>query len=553
MLIPPLNHWTLKLWQSFSAAGLLIGLLFFAASLTPSLLPRTYVVQGILSGCSAAFGYGVGTFGLWLWSYLELPKTNAHVRRYATLLAALIFLLTATVFLWKKTAWQNTVRGLMEMEPVDSSHPVSVGLIALAVFLVLLTLSKLFAGTARVLSQRSRRYVPRRVSYVVGAGLSLALFWLIIDGVGIRYGLQTVDASLRKVEALVDIDIEQPDDPLKTGSPDSLIAWESLGRNGRTFLSSGPTREDITAFAASEALEPIRVYVGLRSADTAKARAKLALDELIRIGAFDRSVLIVATPTGTGWLDAAGMDTIEYLHGGDVASVAIQYSYLLSWLSLLVEPGYATEAADALFTAVYTHWRGLPKDQRPKLYLYGLSLGAFGSESSVNLFDVLADPFQGALWAGPPFPGRTWQDITRDRNPGTPAWLPRYRDSSIVRFTSQADALSIPGAVWGPMRIVYLQYASDPITFYEPSSIFQQPAWMHAPRGPDVSPEFQWYPIITFLQLTVDLATATTTPIGYGHVYASEHYIDAWIGVTAPEGWTPAEIARLKQHFANGQ
>ncbi|MGI9437603.1 MAG: alpha/beta-hydrolase N-terminal domain-containing protein, partial [Geminicoccaceae bacterium] len=56
MLIPPLNRWTLKLWQSFSAAGLLIGLLFFAASLTPSLLPRTYVVQGILSGCSAAFG-----------------------------------------------------------------------------------------------------------------------------------------------------------------------------------------------------------------------------------------------------------------------------------------------------------------------------------------------------------------------------------------------------------------------------------------------------------------------------------------------------------------
>jgi uncharacterized membrane protein len=46
------------------------------------------------------------------------------------------------------------------------------------------------------------------------------------------------------------------------------------------------------------------------------------------VGGFERSVLVVATPTGSGWLDNGAVDTLEYLHGGDTAIVATQYSYL---------------------------------------------------------------------------------------------------------------------------------------------------------------------------------------------------------------------------------
>ncbi|SCW63487.1 Alpha/beta-hydrolase family protein [Rhizobium mongolense subsp. loessense] len=72
---------------------------------------------------------------------------------------------------------------------------------------------------------------------------------------------------------------------------------------------------------------------------------------------------------------------------------------------------------------------------------------------------------------------------------------------------------------------------------------------MKAPRGPDVSSELRWYPVVTLLQLTLDMAMATTAPIGYGHVYAPAHYIDAWIEVTAVDGWSAEQIARLKHHF----
>lgn len=55
---------------------------------------------------------------------------------------------------------------------------------------------------------------------------------------------------------------------------------------------------------------------------------------------------------------------------------------------------------------------------------------------------------------------------------------------------------------------------------------------MRRPRGPDVSPSLRWFPALTMLQLLVDMAIATSSPMGYGHVYAPQHYIDGWIAVT---------------------
>jgi uncharacterized membrane protein len=319
---------------------------------------------------------------------------------------------------------------------------------------------------------------------------------------------------------------------------------------GRRFIASGPTATEIGAVSGRPARDPVRVYVGLGSGDTAQARARLALDELKRQHGFERKVLIVITPTGTGWIDPAAMDTVEYLHHGDVASVAMQYSYLNSPLSLLFQPEYGAEAARALFAEIYGYWTTLPKDKRPKLYLHGLSLGALNSEISAELFETIGDPIAGALWSGAPFASRIWRSITDNRNRGTPAWLPEFRDGRFVRFMNQNGPTVPADAPWGPMRVVYLQYASDAITFFAYRDAYQAPAWMNAPRGPDVSPELRWYPIVTMLQLALDMAVATNTPMGFGHVYAPEHYVDAWVAVTDVSDWPAEALAKLKSHFA---
>ncbi len=538
-----------KFWRSLSAGGIAVGALFFVASLTPTLIPRTYLTQGVLSGACFAAGYGIGVAWRWLWRYMELPEPRSQVQRWLNIAAALICGAIALLFLWRTTEWQNSIRELMKLEPVTSAHPFEVCLISVVTFMVIIVLARLFKTVVHLTSNTTARFVPPRVSRVIGFAVSLLLFWTIANGVLIRTALHLLDSSFAAFDALMEPDRVRPTSPLKTGSAASLLGWEELGRAGREFVASGPDAKEIEAFTQRPALEPIRVYVGLRARDTAEQRARLALDELIRVGGFDRSTLVIITPTGTGWVDPAGIDTLEYLHDGDVASVAIQYSYLASWLSLLVEPGYGGEASRALFHEVYDYWTTLPKDHRPKLYLYGLSLGAMNTERSNELFEVLGDPYQGVLLAGPPFPSGIWRSITDQRDEGSPFWLPRFRDGSYVRFTSQENALAIPGAHWGPMRVVYLQYASDPITFFDPLSFYRAPQWMAKPRGPDVSPALRWYPVVSFLQQLVDIATATTVPMGHGHVYAPEHYIDAWVEVTDVKDWSDSDIARLKARF----
>jgi len=547
------RNWLVRIWYSFSAGGLLLGTLFFATSLTPTLLPRTFLTQGVLSGCALAAGYGIGVFGRWLWAYMELPRPQGRALRVSKLVAAIVCAVVAATFLWQAAQWQNSIRELMGLEPVASAHPLEVGLIALATVAILLVLARLFQLTFRFVSTRVNRFVPKRVSNVIGVIAAVALFWSVINGVVFRVALQVADSSLQQYDALIEPETEQPTAPLKTGSSASLLEWDELGRAGREFVISGPTSKDLHAFSGKDALEPIRVYVGLRSAETPEARAKLALDELKRVGGFERSVLIVVTPTGSGWIDPAAMDSVEYLYGGDVTSIAVQYSYLLSWLSLLVEPDYGADTARALFKEIYGYWITLPKDSRPRLYLYGLSLGAMSSEQSTDLFEVLGDPFNGALWSGPPYQSRLWRSITAGREPGSPAWLPRFRDGSIVRFMNQDGAALDSSSGWGPMRIVYLQYASDPVVFFDYRDLYRAPDWMTPPRGPDVSPQLRWYPVVTLLQLALDMAMGTTAPVGYGHVYAPQHYIDAWIAVTDVRGWPSGEIARLKQHLAERQ
>ena len=55
----PLLVWAWSLLR-LKFVGVIFGALFFCLSLTPSLLPRDWLFQGLIGGINAAFGYGLG-------------------------------------------------------------------------------------------------------------------------------------------------------------------------------------------------------------------------------------------------------------------------------------------------------------------------------------------------------------------------------------------------------------------------------------------------------------------------------------------------------------
>mgnify|MGYP001213384174 CR=1 FL=1 len=533
--------------RNLSIPGFVVGALLFSMSLTPSLLPRTHVVQGILSGCAFALGYAFGVFLEWVWDYMEIKPPEGRFWWGLRWVVAFACVVLAAASLFQTTSWQNAVRATMDIPPVEEGHPLLVLLVAAVPAVVFIVLGTLLVHGVRFVSRRLLRFLPRRVAFVLSLFAVGAVTVMLVNGVLLRYALYSADAFFARLDGLAGQFGEPPANPLQSGSPASLVPWETIGRDGRIYVASGPTRFDIESVIGRPAVEPLRVYVGLRSAPTTEERARLALEEMLRVGAFDRSVLVVIMPVGTGWVDPASIDSLEYLLAGDVASVALQYSYLTSPLSLVVEPDYGTGAAQALFTVVYDYWTTLPPDRRPRLYLNGLSLGAHSSQASTQLLDVLGDPFHGALWVGPPYTSPIWRWATANRQPGSPEWLPRFGNDTSIRFANKGSELAGPQTEWGPIRLAFLQYPSDPIVFFDWSALYQAPDWLADPRGPGVSPAISWYPVVTFLQLGMDMALGQTSPVGYGHVYAVEDYIDAWTALVEPPGWDDASIGQLKQ------
>lgn len=545
----PARHALGAYTRSYPAEGLLGAGLFFALSLMPSLIPRTPEIQGALSGISAAAGYWSVLALAWTLRFLGTPPLRGRMARVARLGAVGVAAAAVVVGLWAAAAWQEDLRRHLGLAPLDQFYVPSVIGVALPLAIALREAGRAFRWLVLTAARLLDRVLPRRVSIAGGLFFSAMLLWTVASGGLGRAVLDSVDATFLALDQLIDPDIPATSDPNVSGGPRSLIGWQDLGRQGRSFVSTGPDADEIGEFLAAEATDPVRVYVGLGAAETPEARAELALAELKRLGGFERKILVVATPTGTGWIDEQAIDPLEYLHRGDVATVAMQYSYLTSYVSMFVEPGKSTETAKALFEAVYGYWTTLPQDARPRLYLHGLSLGSYGSEQSVNPFQMLADPIHGAVWSGPPFNNPLHRSFVLQREAGSPVWRPRVGDGAYVRFTNQQNALDWPGAAWGPVRLVYIQYASDPITFFTPDLFLFEPAWLSGPRGPDVSPNFTWRPIVTGLQVAFDMVGASSQGKGLGHLYDAAHYIDAWIAVTQPEGWSAEDLERLLARF----
>lgn len=531
-----------------SPSGLGLGFLLFAASLTPSLIPRNALMQGLLGGASFAIGYGIAVGLVAIWHWLGFRALGGRVVGFIIAAAGAA---VAAFALSQAADWQDSIRVLMGLPPLENSHLVKVLALAVVTAAVLFAIGWLFKLITRVVLAWARPFVPERVAILAALVVAGVLFATLIDGVLVRYMLVVLDASYAELDERIEPDTAVPTAAWKTGSAASLVSWIDLGREGRRFIDGLPSEADIAGFWQGEATQPLRVYVGLNAADTAEERAELALAEMERVGAFDRSVLAVAVPTGTGFMDQAAIETLEYLHRGDVATVAVQYSYMQSPFSLIFEPGYGAGTARALLRAVYDHWITLPPETRPELYLQGLSLGALSSERSLRLHEIIGDPLQGALWSGPPFPSPIHSWATAEREPDTPEWKPVFEDSSLIRFMIKPE-IPNPDRTWGPVRLVYLQHASDPIVFFSTDMLWREPDWMKAPRGPDVSPDLLWVPVVTALQVAADMALSNDVPLGHGHQYSPAGYIDGWITVTAPD-ISDVDVERLKARFARGR
>ena len=520
------------------------AIIFAALSFTPSLLPRGGLIQGIICGITAAIGYGLGVWAAAIWRAFA-DREPRQPRRWAWLTFYICAIVLFAVAFGLGQYWQNEIRNLMGVTEYNIPLAVASPIIAVLVFCLFLAIGRGLRGLYRWVTKLLHRWIGMRAARGLGWILVVGLTYLVVSGVLLQGFIDLMNAAYGTRDHKTAEGIHQPTTSLRSGGPGSLIPWDTLGWQGRNFIGKGLSVSDIEKVTGKPAMAPIRIYAGLASAKGAEAQAALAVKDLERAGGFQRKYLAVVTTTGSGWVDPALVNSFEYLTNGDCATVAIQYSYLPSWISYLVDQAKALAAGRALFDAVYGVYAKMPTSDRPKLVVAGESLGSFGGEAAFTGANDIANTTNGALFAGPPNFNTLFRQFSDNRELGSPEVEPVYQNGQTVRFANNAGkAIPPTGQPWNGTRVLYLMHPSDPIVWWSPRLIFRQPDWIGEPPGSDVLGTMFWMPLITFWQVTADLPFATGVPDGHGHRYSAE-YVDGWNAVLRT-GASSQELAELR-------
>ena len=524
--------------MDISLIGVVGALVMYGVSVSPSLLARSWQWHAVASGVLSAVGYIVG-LTIQRFYALVVPRLGVEITAPQSVSIAFRAVLLLGFFLWFLRWLLQSYRERKRANHLVGMRGETLGEYLLGTFCAFLLMLALL-GVAWGLQWIGRAIVivlNQWMHMVFALALSLLILVVIVyaltSQVLLKLGINFFTRHAQKMNNRTAKGIVQPQVPERSGSPQSRSSWRAVGGQGRVFLGRGPSCADIEAVTGCSAMEPIRVYAGMpEEGQSLQNAADLVVEELHRTGAFDRAVILIATSTGSGWVDEWQVQPLEYLTRGNCATASMQYSFVPSSINFLTDLDVSEEAAVILFETIRRAVDEIPEDRRPALFVCGESLGAYASQHVFSgIVDVLSRT-DGALWVGTPAFTPMHAELTAIRHRGSPEVAPVVANGRHVRFVNVpenlwADVYGRELGDWNYPRIVYAQHPSDPVVWWNSELVWHKPDWISEKVDGDVSPHMQYTRGATYIQVLVDMPVAGTAPGGHGHTY-HEELIPLW-------------------------
>ena len=524
--------------MDISLIGVVGALVMYGVSVSPSLLARSWQWHAVASGVLSAVGYIVG-LTIQRFYALVVPRLGVEITAPQSVSIAFRAVLLLGFFLWFLRWLLQSYRERKRANHLVGMRGETLGEYLLGTFCAFLLMLALL-GVAWGLQWIGRAIVivlSQWMHMVFALALSLLILVVIVyaltSQVLLKLGINFFTRHAQKMNNRTAKGIVQPQVPERSGSPQSRSSWRAVGGQGRVFLGRGPSCADIEAVTGCSAMEPIRVYAGMpEEGQSLQSTADLVVEELHRTGAFDRAVILIATSTGSGWVDEWQVQPLEYLTRGNCATASMQYSFVPSSINFLTDLDVSEEAAVILFETIRRAVDEIPEDRRPALFVCGESLGAYASQHVFSgIVDVL-NRTDGALWVGTPAFTPMHAELTAIRHRGSPEVAPVVANGRHVRFVNVpenlwADVYGRELGDWNYPRVVYAQHPSDPVVWWNSELVWHKPDWISEKVDGDVSPHMQYTRGATYIQVLVDMPVAGTAPGGHGHTY-HEELIPLW-------------------------
>ena len=544
-----------KARSSALLAGLVAGIRFAAKSLEPSLMPRSAIDQGLIMGGSFLTGFVAGSTAGRAAAYVPLPGSSTAIRavgvaatagRSAQLLeedeegnipiqdereawreagteivSALALsgvgskkqppiMNTATLAaVAASTAVEAKVAIDRRPDDPDAKYLATAAGVAVGLNAALGGLAAGIGFGSRAVGRKASRHTS--VRFLVTGVTAAAILGVL--GLAIRTALGSVFGAIAAGNRSTEISYATPPDATSvSGGQYSIAPYETLGLQGRRLVSEFTRTSDIeTVMGEAPRAESVRVYVGLGTADDEDERIEIAIQEMRRTGGFDRSLIIAASPAGTGYVNYIAAEAAELMARGDVATVAVQYGELPSMLSITKVQDAARVYAK-LVTRLREEIDSAGRDA--KLAAYGESLGSISGQmgvaaASTSLDDLVVDY---ALWVGTPQGSELFRALT---GAGVPVF-DQFEQVLAYRESGEPDP-----------PVFFLNHDNDPVTKFNPKIAFEKPAWIdESQTGRNMQPYQRWMPGISFWQTLIDTKNAATVIPGEffstGHDYRAD-------------------------------
>lgn len=304
----------------------------------------------------------------------------------------------------------------------------------------------------------------------------------------------------------------------------STVKFDQIGKEGRRFVLMTLSAQEITAVMDEPATDPVRVIGPYDAQVSANDRAAACLREMEAVGAFDRSLICIGSPTGVGYVSYTFAESLEYLTRGDCAIVVPEYALVPSFLAL-----FDTHDGAILQHRVLELTRdriaSMPAERRPRLVQFGESLGAqvamdVASPHGSSEFDRLG--LDAGLYLGVPFRSKSWNEWRRAKRQFDPG-------GSMVALSEPGHVALLSAQERAAARHFMIIHYDDPVNKFSYRLAVRAPWWMGAPttRPPKVPRETIWRPIITFALTLIDLKNGMNFKPGEFHRRGHDYRIES--------------------------
>jgi len=216
------------------------------------------------------------------------------------------------------------------------------------------------------------------------------------------------------------------------------------------------------------------------------------------------------------------IESTEFLTKGDIATCLIQYGRFPSFLSVQ-KVALGRHQFRALLWSVRQRLAERPPERRPKIFVFGESLGAWASSDVLMYQGIDGFDHYGidkALWVGLPGLAK-WS-----RNGMAAGGSSLVPEGSVGVFDNPDEIEALSVEQQNDLRATILSHDNDPIAVLSTDLMVRKPDWLEGTPGRGVPEDMDYTPLTTFLQVAIDAMNAMVTVPGhfgsFGHDYRGD-------------------------------